>query len=118
MLEYFALGAILLSLTAIFYIFIFIHDLPHRFAKRRNHPQAEAIHYACWLSLFTLHAIWPLVFLWAVSNRGPIPVRITEGSASAGEGQTNDLSELRQQIAALQARLSALEQTAEKTHHA
>ena len=69
MLEYFALAMLLISLTGIFYVFIFIHDLPHRMAKKRNHPQADAIHYACWLSLFTLHAMWPLVFTWAVSHK-------------------------------------------------
>ena len=59
MLEAVALIMLLLSVTALSYLFIFIHDIPHRIAKKRNHPQAEAIHYACWLSLFTLHAIWP-----------------------------------------------------------
>jgi ABC-type uncharacterized transport system YnjBCD permease subunit len=75
-LEYLALVLLLLSVTAIFYIFIYIHDLPYRTAKQRNHPNQEAIHYACWLSLFTLHAIWPLVYIWAVTKRSPFPIEI------------------------------------------
>ncbi|MCI0704660.1 MAG: DUF3302 domain-containing protein [Planctomycetia bacterium] len=68
-LDYLALVLLLLSLTVVFYTFIYIHDLPHKIAKEREHPHEEAIHVACWLSLFTLHAIWPLVFTWAVSHK-------------------------------------------------
>jgi hypothetical protein len=38
-------------------------------AKKREHPHEESIHVACWLSLFTLHAIWPFVYSWAVSHK-------------------------------------------------
>jgi hypothetical protein len=70
-LDYLALAILLMGLTAVFYTFIYIHDIPYDIAKHRNHPQKEAIHVGCWLSLFTLHAIWPLVFMWAVSKQGP-----------------------------------------------
>ena len=87
-----------------FYIFTFIHDLPHRIAKKRNRPQQEAIHYACWLSLFTLHAIWPLVFMWSVSNRGPLRISVA-GVEGAGDGHASRLKMIEQ----LQARLVAIE---------
>ena len=77
-LNYLALVILLLGLTAVFYTFIYIHDIPYEIAKHRNHPQKEAIHVAGWLSLFTLHAIWPIVFIWAVSKQGP--------ASGAGEG--------------------------------
>jgi hypothetical protein len=70
-LDYLALFLLMLSGTAVFYLFIYIHDLPHKIAKERDHPHEEAIHVACWLSLFTLHAMWPLVFTWAVSHKKP-----------------------------------------------
>lgn len=111
MLDYFALGMLLLSVTAIFYIFIFIHDLPHRMAKKRNHPQVDAIHYACWLSLFTLHALWPLVFMWAVSNRAPLEVAV----GAQGEAEVSDeIIQLRSSIAALESRLASIENTSER----
>jgi hypothetical protein len=68
-LDYLALVLLLISLTLVFYTFIYIHDLPHKIAKARDHPHEEAIHVACWLSLFTLHAMWPIVFIWAVSHK-------------------------------------------------
>jgi hypothetical protein len=108
MLEYVALALLLLSVTALFYLFIFIHDLPYRTAKKRNHPQQEAIHYACWLSLFTLHAIWPLVYLWAVvDQRAPMlgldGDRVLPPAQGAGDASL---------IAALEARIAALESSA------
>lgn len=68
-LDYLALFLLLLSITVVFYTFIYIHELPHKFAEERDHPHAEAIFFACWLSLFTLHAIWPIVFIWAVAHK-------------------------------------------------
>jgi hypothetical protein len=68
-LDYLALLILLVGLVLVFYTFIYIHDLPHTIAKERDHPHEEAIHVACWLSLFTLHAIWPIVFIWAVSHK-------------------------------------------------
>jgi len=104
MLEYAALVLLLLSITALFYLFIFIHDLPYRTAKKRNHPQQEAIHYACWLSLFTLHAIWPLVYLWAVvDQRAPLAATDKQRSQVAPESGDAAL------VASLEARIAALE---------
>lgn len=108
MLEYLALAMLLMSLTALFYIFIFIHDLPHRIAKKRGHPQAEAIHYACWLSLFTLHALWPLVFIWAVS-KGENPDEATEGRGTTVDSGDSETARLRAAVAALEDRIRRLE---------
>src|SRR5262249_58786042 len=70
-MDYLALVILLAGLLLVFYGFIYIHDLPYKIAKKRNHPQAEAIHVACWLSLFTVHAIWPIVYIWAVTHKKP-----------------------------------------------
>jgi hypothetical protein len=64
-LDYLSLVILIAGLTLVFYAFIYIHDLPYKIAHKRHHPQAEAIHVACWLSLFTLHALWPFVYIWA-----------------------------------------------------
>lgn len=68
-LNYLALGIMLTGLVVVYYAFIYIHELPYEAAKHRNHPQQDAIYVACWLSLFTLHAIWPLVYIWALSHK-------------------------------------------------
>jgi hypothetical protein len=100
-LEYASLVILIIGLTLVFYTFVYIHDIPYEIAKKRNHPQVEAIHVACWLSLFTIHALWPLVFLWAVSKKGPIEVSVQD---------SRELEErLLERIAAMESRLSQIE---------
>jgi hypothetical protein len=96
-LDYFSLAILLLGLLLAAYVFIFIHDIPYMLAKRNNHPHTEAIHVACLVSLFTLHAIWPIVFIWAVMKQRPLQVAIADGDGSLDR------------YAALEKRLKALE---------
>jgi Na+/H+ antiporter NhaD/arsenite permease-like protein len=104
-LDYLALVLLMVSLTLVFYTFIYIHDLPHKIAKEREHPHEEAIHVACWLSLFTLHAMWPLVFTWAVMHKKPSHV---PSPAIPQPGHNGDLAH---RIAALEERLGKIEAT-------
>lgn len=64
-LDYFALGLLIFVALVIFYGIIVIHDIPYEIAKERNHPHQDAIHVSGWVSLFTLHAIWPFLWIWA-----------------------------------------------------
>ncbi|WP_082985555.1 DUF3302 domain-containing protein [Gallibacterium genomosp. 1] len=64
-LGYLALFFLIFACIAIFYTIIIIHDIPYEIAKKRNHPHLEALHYAGWVSLFTLHVIWPFLWIWA-----------------------------------------------------
>ncbi|MCC9605377.1 DUF3302 domain-containing protein [Blastopirellula sp. JC732] len=66
-LSWFALGIIFFVLLALVYGFIALHDVPYNIAKARNHPHQDAIHAGGWISLFTLHAIWPFLWIWAYS---------------------------------------------------
>ena len=68
-LDYFALGIIFFVAIFLFYGVIAIHDIPYEIAKKRNHPQQDALHIAGWVSLFTLHAIWPFLWIWATLYR-------------------------------------------------
>ena len=51
-LNYFALGVLIFVFLVLFYGIIAIHDIPYNMAKKRNHPHADAIHTAGWISLF------------------------------------------------------------------
>lgn len=64
-LDYMALFFLIFACIVMFYGVIAIHDIPYEIAKKRNHPHLEAIHYAGWVSLFTLHVIWPFLWIWA-----------------------------------------------------
>ena len=65
LLEYIALGTMIFVGIVFFYGIIAIHDIPYEIAKKRGHPHLEAIHYAGWISMFTLHSIWPFLWIWA-----------------------------------------------------
>ena len=68
-LDYFALGLMFFVFITIFYAIIAIHDIPYEIARHRDHPHQDAIHAAGWVSLFTLHAIWPFLWIWAMMYR-------------------------------------------------
>lgn len=66
-LSWFALAIIFSTFLALVYGIIAIHDIPYKIAEKRHHPHREAIHAAGWVSLFTLHAIWPILWIWAMA---------------------------------------------------
>ena len=68
-LNYFALFLLLFVVIVLFYGIIAIHDIPHMIAKGRDHPHEDAIYAAGWVSLFTLHALWPFLWIWAMAYR-------------------------------------------------
>lgn len=49
----------------LFSAFWFIHEIPAKIAKKRNHTYAEAIHVTCLLSLFIGGMLFPFAFIWA-----------------------------------------------------
>ena len=68
-LDYFALGILFFVVVTLFYGVIVIHDIPYEIARKRNHPHQDAIHIAGWVSLFTLHVLWPFLWIWATLYR-------------------------------------------------
>lgn len=105
MLDYFALGILIFVGIVLFYGVIAIHDIPYEIAVHRKHPQQDAIHVAGWVSLFTLHAIWPFLWIWATLYREDRGWGFGAGAAPADPR----LDQLAQQLSELQARLDALQ---------
>jgi hypothetical protein len=69
MLDYIALGMLVFTAISLLFGAIAILDIPYKIARDRNHPHQDAIYFAGWLSLFTLHAIWPLLWIWSAAYR-------------------------------------------------
>ncbi len=106
-LNYFALGLLFFVIVVLFYGIIAIHDIPYLVAKSRQHPHQDAIHAAGWVSLFTLHALWPFLWIWAMAyrpERGWGFSNQTTPSAIPVENQ-NELESLRQRVTVLEMRL-------------
>jgi hypothetical protein len=107
-LSYFALAIIFFVILTLSYGMIALHDIPYLIAKKRNHPHLDAIHAGGWVSLFTLHAIWPFLWIWAMAYHpergygiGAIATTSTDSSADAEK-----IAELEKRIAALEAQLN------------
>src|SRR3974390_1732150 len=95
-LNYFALFLLVFVVVVLFYAIIAIHDIPYQIAESRHHPHQDAIHAAGWVSLFTLHALWPFLWIWAMAYR---PERgwgfgSSTGTASTTTSSTTTTSEL------------------------
>lgn len=101
-LDYFALIVMVIVFLILVYAAIYIHDIPYEMARKRNHPHQDAIHVGGWLSLLTLHAIWPFLWIWA---------SLYKPGTGYGFGEANSeiTKELQENITDLQQRISKLE---------
>src|SRR6188474_3496525 len=66
-LSWFAFAILIFVILTLAYGMIAIHDIPYHIALKRDHPHQDAIHAGGWISLFTLHAIWPFLWIWATA---------------------------------------------------
>ena len=103
-LNYLALGLLIFVVLVLFYGIIAIHDIPAKIAASRHHPHEDAIHAAGWVSLFMLHALWPFLWIWAMSYQ---PERGWGFNHKPGEPTSPE--EATAQLEALKRRLSEIE---------
>jgi hypothetical protein len=112
-LNYFALFLLFFVVVVMFYGIIAIHDIPHRIAESRHHPHQDAIHAAGWVSLFTLHVLWPFLWIWAMlykPGRG-WGVQHERSSPSVSSAETEShLAALYQRLAELERKFDAANQ--------
>jgi hypothetical protein len=106
-LNYFALGILIFVVVVLFYGIIAIHDIPHIIAKGRGHPHQDAIHAAGWVSLFTLHVLWPFLWIWAMAYKPERGWGFSSPAAASPPDEPNreELERLRQRVAELESQL-------------
>ena len=112
MLEYVALALTLTMMTFIIYLVIYIHDIPYEIAKKRDHPHQDAIHVAGWVSLFLLHTIWPLLWIWAYLYTPGKKFMQFEVADARSHSQDEKIARLEQKIETLTAMLKEMNTTA------
>ena len=105
-LNYFALGLLFFVVAVLFYGIIAIHDVPHMIAESRDHPHQDAIYAAGWVSLFTLHALWPFLWIWAMAYRPDRGWGFSHNPPAAPPpDHTSELENLRRRLSELEGRL-------------
>jgi phosphate/sulfate permease len=96
-------------------LFWVVHVLPEKIAHKRHHPQRDAIHTLCLLSLVFGGLLWPIAWLWAYTK--PVVYRSAYGTdkhedyyhelgekAQAGELLELELAHLREELDAMAAK--------------
>ena len=96
-------------------LFWLVHVLPEKIAHKRHHPQKDAIHTLCLLSLVFGGLLWPFAWLWAFTK--PAGYRLAYGTekhedyyhelgekARAGELLEQELAHLREELDAMDAK--------------
>jgi hypothetical protein len=109
-LNYFALFLLIFVVVVLFYGIIAIHDIPHIIAASRQHPHQDAIHAAGWVSLFTLHVLWPFLWIWAMAYRPERGWGFSDPPSAAGAGPppaASELEDLRRRVAELESNQKA-----------
>jgi hypothetical protein len=106
-LNYFALFLLIFVVVVLFYGIIAIHDIPYTIAEKRHHPHQDAIYAAGWVSLFTLHALWPFLWIWAMAYRPERGWGFSSGPSAGAEPEAarSELEDLRRRVAELESRL-------------
>lgn len=96
-------------------LFWLVHVLPEKIAEKRHHPQKDAIHTLCLLSLVFGGMLWPLAWLWAYTK--PTGYQLAYGTdkhddyfhdmgdkAKAGRLLEDELAHLREELDAMAAK--------------
>jgi hypothetical protein len=108
MLEYAALALLITMVTFMIYLVIYIHDIPYEIAVKRDHPHQDAIHIAGWVSLFLLHTIWPLLWIWAYLYKPGEKFLQMEVTGAGSEEQGKRIEQLEGQLSSLSAALNEM----------
>src|SRR5215470_17173607 len=112
-LTWFALVLLIFTVLVLAYGMIAIHDIPYNIAKKRNHPHRDAIHAGGWISLFTLHAIWPFLWIWAYSYHPVYGYRGIPGKKDETGGEESD--ELSVRLPTLEKKITPVETDVSKS---
>ncbi|MEJ8850856.1 DUF3302 domain-containing protein [Variovorax rhizosphaerae] len=59
-------------------LFWIVHVMPEKIAEKRHHPQKDAIHTLCLLSLVFGGLLWPIAWLWAYTR--PVAYKMAYGT--------------------------------------
>ena len=78
-LDIFAWIVLIVLVLSTVAVIVFLAMLPGIIAKKRNHPWAQGVSVAGWVTLFLGFALWPIVLIWAYVD---VPAPRRAGNAS------------------------------------
>lgn len=64
-IDYFAIFVLMIIIAVAIAIFVAMGMAPGYLAKQRDHPYAQAVEVAGWVTLICGFVLWPLTLIWA-----------------------------------------------------
>jgi hypothetical protein len=78
MLDYFALIVLIVLIGVMVAAWIMLAMMPGQIAKKRGHPQAEAINVMGWWGALTMGVLAPIAWVWAYTKPVAKPIELPE----------------------------------------
>ncbi len=67
-LDIFSLVVIGILVGFVIWLVVLLGPMPGNIAKKRGHPQADAINVVGWIGVITLGLAWPIALIWAFTR--------------------------------------------------
>lgn len=97
-LDIFALVVIVLLIGVVIWLVVLLGNMPGDIARKRNHPQSQAISALGWIGIITMGIGWFIAIVWAYYQ--------AEASTTVEQDDENDL---RQRIDDLESQLKRMQ---------
>jgi hypothetical protein len=104
-LNIFTIVVMILLVGVVIVIVAMLGMWPGKTARKRGHPQADAINVASWVGVITLGLLWPLALIWAYTR----PAGWVPGATTPGDTPPQGTAGAADEVARLVARLDAVE---------
>ena len=92
-LDIFALIVLIVLVVAGVAVRVMLGMLPGKIARRRQHPQAEAINVCGWWGAVTFGVLLPVAWVWAYTKVGSDGDRPLEPIDAADKGRAGNIDE-------------------------
>ncbi len=76
MLDYFAFIVLIVLIAVVIAAWIMLAMMPGQIAKKRGHPQAEAINVMGWWGAITMGVLAPIAWVWAYTKPVAKPIDV------------------------------------------
>ena len=76
MLDYFALIVLIVLIAVVIAAWIMLAMMPGQIARKRGHPQAEAINVMGWWGAITMGVLAPIAWVWAYTKPVAQPIEM------------------------------------------
>jgi Kef-type K+ transport system membrane component KefB len=78
MLDYFAFIVLIILIAVVIAAWIMLAMMPGQIAKKRGHPQAEAINVMGWWGALTMGVLAPIAWVWAYTKPVAKPIDLPQ----------------------------------------